>query len=580
MTLDGITLGAIVRELARLNGAKIEKVHQPAPAELRLFLHTQEGKKRLLISAAGGDSRLHLTESQRENPAKAPNFCMLLRKYIAGGRVLEIKQIGLERVVRIEIEAKDEMGVPAAFALVCEIMGKYSNILLLGREDKVMGAIRPISLDTSRVRPLAAGMRYELPPMDKHNPLEEDEESLARSIVGRPLPAALVEQIQGMSPVAAQEILAHLPGGAAASARCSEQEARECARAVISFVRGAVFAPSACLQKDMGGRPVFYSALPYVTYSQTGRMAAKSVNAAVDSYYTLREIAGTLEHRRQALQKTLRRDIARVEKKLRIGLETIQAEEKCDKLRLYGELLTANLHLIKRGMREVTVTNYYTGQPIAIPLDEKLSPSANASRCFKKVTKLKNGAAVARVRTEQYRGELAFLYDLEYALESAANLEDLAEVRSELIRYGYLEAAPKEKVRRSDPLAHPMKFQTDGGFTLLAGRNSRQNDALTLRIAGPEDLWFHAKNIPGSHVILFKKDKEPGEQDILQAAGIAAALSKAKAAGKVEVDCAPRSRVWKANGARPGMVLYEGQRTYSVRPDRELLERLMRREEE
>lgn len=577
MTLDGITLGAIVRELARLNGAKIEKVHQPAQAELRLILHTQEGRKRLLISAAGGDSRLHLTESQRENPAKAPNFCMLLRKYIAGGRILEIKQIGLERVVRIEIEAKDEMGVPTAFALVCEIMGKYSNILLLGREDRVMGAIRPISLDTSRVRPLAAGMRYELPPMDKHNPLEEDEDCLARAIAAGPLPAVLVERIQGMSPVAAQEILARLPGGPDASAHCSE---RECARAVIAFVRSAVFAPSACLQKDMEGRPVFYSPLPYVTYSQTGRMAAKSMNAAVDAYYDLRETAGTLEHRRQALQKVLRRDIARVEKKLRIGLETIQAEEKCDKLRLYGELLTANLHLIKRGMREVTVTNYYTGQPIAIPLDEKLSPSANASRCFKKVTKLKNGAAVARVRTEQYRGELAFLYDLEYALESAANLEDLAEVRSELIKYGYLEAAPKEKVRRSDPLAHPMKFQTDGGFTLLAGRNSRQNDALTLRIAGPEDLWFHAKNIPGSHVILFKKDREPGEQDILQAAGIAAALSKAKAAGKVEVDCAPRSRVWKANGARPGMVLYEGQKTYSVRPDRELLERLAVQDEQ
>lgn len=573
MTIDGITLGAIVRELQPLCGAKIEKIYQPTRDEVLLLLHTPQGKRRLLLSASAGDCRVHLTAKARQNPPVAPNFCMLLRKYIGGGHILAISQPGLERIVRIAIAAKDEMGVPAEYALVAEIMGKHSNIMLLSAEEKILDSLRRVSFDVSSVRQVLPGMLYVAPPSGKLNLLTVSEATAADMLRGKTPPACLVDAFSGMSFPAAGEICLRRFGEALPAA-LSENQAARLAAAAQSFVEEAIAQPIPCVQRNMDGLPVFYSPLPYESYAETGRAQYATVNEAVDGYYAEREAHFALSARKNALCKTIRKHTARVEKKLKIQNETLAAAEKSERLRLYGELLTANIYLVRRGMRQVEVTNYYTGEPIRIPLDEKLSPSANATRYFKKFNKLKTAATIAQRQRDEYEAELAYLQELEYSASVATALADTDEVKAELIRLGYLEARPNEKPRRADPLSTALKFRSDDGFTILAGRNSRGNDALTMRLAGPDDYWLHTRNIPGSHVVLFTGGAEPTELALFQAATIAAVYSRASSAGKADVDYAPRRNVWKANGAKPGMVLYEGHRTLTVSPDAALAKRL------
>lgn len=575
MTLDGLSIAALVAELAPLlSGAKIEKINMPAKDEIVLLLHTKEGKKRLALSASGGEARIHLTAQQKANPDRAFNFCMFLRKYLSGGRIESICQIGLERVVHMAIAAKDEMGIPCSYKLCIEIMGKYSNIILVHESGKVMDSIKHISVDTSSKRQVLPGVSYDLPPMDKTNPLEAEPGQIAARIAGRGLPYGLVEALEGVSPQTAEELCARF--FAQVPAMLEQGRAAEFSAFLRNYLENALAHPVPCVQTNMEGVPVFLSPVPYLAYSEKNRKSFAAMNEAVDYYYAQRDYLQKLTQRKQALQKVLKKNITRVEKKLKYQWETIQAAEKADTFRLYGELISANIYQLKRGMDRAVLQNYYTGQDVRIPLDVSLSPAANATKYFKKVTKLKNGVAIAEKQAEQYEAELAYLRELEYAAESAQELEDLGEVKGELVRYGYLDLAPKEKLQRGDPLERPMEFILTSGARVLAGRNSRQNDALTLRVAGDEDYWFHAKNLPGSHVILFTEGQELRDQDVIEAATIAASFCRSGDGGKVEIDYAPRKNVWKPNGARPGMVTYEHYWSVIVSPNMEWIEKFRR----
>ncbi len=575
MTLDGLTLCALIRELsAPLAGAKIEKINMPQKDEAILLLHTREGKKRLLLSASGSDPRLHLTAQQKPNPDKAFNFCMFLRKYLSGGRIEQIAQEGLERVVRMDIAAKDEMGIPCRYALYTEIMGKYSNIILVHENGKIMDSIKHISVDTSSKRQVLPGVRYELPPMDKTNPLEAGCGEIAAAVSGKNLPYGLVEALEGVSPQTAEELCARF--FEETPALLQPGQAPGFAAFIRAYLEQALAHPAPCVQKNMAGVPVFLSLVPYAAYSEQNRQSFAAANEAVDYYYARRDFLQKLEQSRTGVMRVLKKNIARVEKKLKIQWETIQAAERTEKFRLYGELISANIYQLRRGMAKADLINYYTGESITVPLDVSLSPSANATKYFKKVTKLKNGVAIAEKQAAQYEQELGYLRELEYTAEAAQELEDLQEVRAELVRYGYLDLAPKEKITRSDPLEKPMEFLLSSGSKALAGRNSRQNDALTLHVAEDTDYWFHAKNQPGSHVILFTGGGELLDSDVIEAATIAATYCRGSKAGKVEIDYAPRKNVWKANGARPGMVNYDHYWSILVSPDAALADRLRR----
>ena len=570
MTLDGLTLSAILKELAFLKGAKIEKVQQPQRDEVLLILHTEEGKKQLVLSASAGDCRVHLTEERRQNPPMAPNFCMFLRKYIGGGRIEAISQPGLERIAAIEILAKDEMGVPARYTLVAEIMGKHSNIMLLDENRRIMESLKHISFDVSRVRQVLPGMTYEFPPTDKADPARASLETLADVLRGKTPPRCICERIQGISPQVAEEILAE--SGLAAEP-LGEDRARRLAAEVKEFITLAHMRP--CIQKNQDGLPVFYSVAPFAAYAEEGRVYFDTMNQALDGYYTIRRELAALNARRAALSKLVGKHIGRVAKKLKIQLDTLAAAEKKEKYQVYGELITANLYQIKRGAKWAEVLNYYTNEPVRIPMDEALSPSQNAARYFKRFNKLKTAAVIAKKQAEDYQAELAFLEEEEYAISAAETTEELADIQAELARYGYAEAAQqKGKPRRTDPLSTFRRFVSQDGFTILAGRNSRSNDVLTMKVAGTEDIWFHGRNMPGSHVVLFTEGREPTDQALVEAATIAATLSKGKNAGKVDIDYTKRANVWKANGAKPGMVLYEGHKTLTVAPDAVLVKRL------
>ena len=564
MTLDGLTLRAILRELAFLEGAKIEKVRQPQRDEILLILHTSQGKKQLVLSASAGDCRIHLTEEKRQNPATAPNFCMFLRKYIGGGRIERIYQPGLERIGAIDILAKDEMGVPVKYTLVVEIMGKHSNIMLLDEKGRILESARHISFDMSRVRQVLPGMAYEYPPTDKADPVQGSEQTLADVLRGKIPPMSICKSVQGISPQVAEEILwqSSLPAEA-----LSESQARRLAVTIQEFV--ALDKTQPCIQKNQDGLPVFYSVSPFHAYVEEGRVYFDTMNQAVDGYYAIRRDLAALNARRAAMLKLIGKHTTRVAKKLKIQMETLAAAEKKDKYQVYGELLTANMYQIKRGAKSAEVINYYTNEPIRIPLDEALSPSQNAAKYFKKFNKLKNGAVIAKKQAADYQEELAFLENLEYAIGAAESQEELADIDADLTKYGYGEGEKKTKTRRTEPTFR--KFVTEDGFTILAGRNSRSNDILTMKVAGPEDIWFHGRNLPGSHVVLFTEGKEPTDQALVAGAVIAATLSKAKNAGKADIDYTRRGNVWKANGARPGMVLYDGHRTLTVAPDAALV---------
>lgn len=561
MTLDGLTLRRIVDELKDIIGSKIEKVYQPEREEINLILHTKEGKKRLCISANGAECRLHITKRVKPNPSTPPNFCMLLRKYITAGRITQIRQYGFERIVEIKLIARDEMGFDREYSLICEIMGKYSNIILT-LDGRIIDSIKRVPPDMSSIRQVLPGVKYSLPPMDKIDIMTALEADAARAIVKEGLAC-----IQGMSSQTKAEIMSRF------GEEITALSALRLAIFTKKFYCGAIVEPTPVYQKNMDGMPVFFSLIPYETYSSKGRVYCESANDLLDKYYTERYDYQVLKQKKDELNRILKKDIGRVSKKLKIQLETLNEADNSEKYRIYGELLSANIYTLKRGMREAELTNYYTGENVVIPLDEKLAPSGNIQAYFKKVGKLKKAKEIANKRNRDYKEELDYLEVLKYNNDMAQTLEDAEEVRAELIKYGYITLAPKEKqLKRTDPLSRPLRFKVSDGFNVFAGRNSRQNDALTMHVAEGEDIWFHAKNMPGSHVILFSQGREVSDAAIVDAANIAASLCAAHN-GRVEVDYTYRKNIWKPNGAKPGMVLFKNQYSMIAEGGTEVLEK-------
>lgn len=566
MTLDGITLHALVKELTALCGAKIEKVYMPLADEVTLVLHTMEGKRRLTLSSSASDCRIHITEHQKPNPDKAPNFCMLLRKYITGGRILGIEQEGLERVVRIFIDARDDMGAPVKYTLVVEIMGKHSNIMLLSGEEKVIDSIKHVPMDVSTVRQVLPGVSYVLPITSKLNPINLSTQSLADVMRSKLAPDCLLERIQGISKQTAIEV----------TFRCfhdndvgklSEQNAFRLASTLKEFLEEE---PCPCIQ-ERNDMPFFYSVVPFETFSTVGRTQYETVNKAVDEYYEIRKHREIVSRRRASLIKAISTRRTKLEKKLAIHSSTLEEDKKAENIKVYAELITANIYAIKRGAKEATVLNYYTNENITIPLDTALSPQSNAQRYFKKYAKLKTAAGLAKKQCELLREELDYLDELLYTAEVVQTQEDFEELSEDLIKCGCISPSREKPKKRKDPLFFVRKFISSDGFIIMAGRNGRSNDMLTLKVASSTDIWFHVRNTPGSHVVLFTKGVPPTDDSLVQAATIAATLSRAKSSGKVVVDYCPRSNVFKSSGAKPGMVFYEGHRSISVHPDADLL---------
>ena len=559
MSMDGLCLYASMREIERaLSGGRIDKIQQTEKDELMLTVRGAGANYRLLLNASASDARVHLSENKKQSPAEAPMFCMLLRKRVTGGRLISFKQADMDRVLAIGIEASSELGDPARFTLCCEIMGKHSNIILVDESGTVVDAIKRVSPAMSGARPMLPGLQYSLPPaQEKRDPRAASSEDFLNAVSGAQNPAkALSQKFFGISMKTAEALLESF--GAEGLGRFFDEISHKA---------------EACLLLGEDGAP--YDVLPF---KPAGEAFApmESVGAAYDALYEQRERTEWVRRHGTSARKVILNNIERCQKKLELYADALNAGESIEKNRLFGELLTANLHRLAPGADFAGVLDYYSDPPaqIRIPMDPDYA-GENAQRYYRKYRKLKAARDMASMQRGQTLAELDYL---EGQLENLANCtaeNELEELIEELRSEGYVKKDRGERRKRKLPPSRPMRFTSSDGAEILVGKNNAQNDALTFKTALPNEIWLHAKNIPGSHVVI-RGGGEPREATLREAAALAAYYSRARGSQNVPVDYTPRKYVKKPGGAKPGMVIYTTNRTVYATPDETLIKRLAR----
>ena len=576
MPLDAICLQAVVQELKPLLiGQRIDKVQMPTRNQAVLTLRAG----RLLLNAGAGAPRLQMTALARENPAEPPMFCMLLRKHLVGARVADITQPPLERLVRLELDSADDFGRPGHRTLVLEAMGRRSNLILLDEEGRIIDCLRRVDAEMSAARQVLPGLFYLPPASQGRLPVTEETEAgfrekLAAAAPERTIDAFLLDSYFGVSPLIARE-LAFLAAGET-DARLfglgPEGERRlwnELER-LTADIRENRFTP---VGLKRNGEPLDYSYRPIYQYGTAAEQVVyDSFSALMDDFYAQRERAERLRQRGADLTRAattardrLRRKLAAQEK------EYAQTQER-DQLRLYGELITANLYRMERGQRALEAENYYdpAGGTVSVPLDRLLTPQQNAAKYYKRYNKAKTAEKYLREQMDIARRDLEYLESVLEELQRAESDQDFSDIREELRQAGFLRKQGKKQISRP---AKPLEFRTSGGLRVLVGRSNRQNDRLT-HDADRRDLWFHTQKIHGAHVILCTAGREADEASLREAAGLAAWYSQARSSANVPVDCAAVKNVKKPAGARPGMVTYTNFQTLYVTPEEELTRRL------
>ena len=578
MSFDGFVTRCIVSELNDLLiDGKIDKVYQPERDELILSVRTRQGTHRLLLSASASNPRIHLTTVQRENPMTPPMLCMLLRKHLTGAVITSITQQGFDRIVRIDTKTRDELGDICTRSIIIEIMGRHSNIILTDGDNKILDSAKHIDFTVSAVRQILPGLIYSLPPaQDKTLPSEVSATDLMNKTDALDTDCALdkflVSEFMGMSPLLSREIVYRFCG----STRLSKGEADIAAFVVhtVDFLKkicNGEFSP-ALVYDRCEKRPIAFSCVKLTQYENGTDIEEKhSMSEVVDAYFEKRSNREHMNRRSAALLKLVHNNIERCEKKLVLHQENLISAADRDKYKIYGDLITANMYMIKYGMKSVTVQNFYSenGENIDIPLKEDISPSQNAQMYYKKYSKAKTTESYSKEQIKLAEDEKFYLESVAESLENVETPAELDEIRQELINEGYIpKQIFKKGAQKKQTKSEPMKFISVDGYEILVGRNNKQNDELTLRMAYSTDIWFHTKNIPGSHTIV--RTKGPGEAPdttLMQAAKIAAYHSKARNSSQVPVDYTAVKNVKKPNGAKPGMVIYDHYNTVYVLPE-------------
>ena len=579
MSMDGLSLYSAMNELnKRLAGGKIDKIQQTDKEELLLMVRSLGQTYRLLINASAADNRVQLTELKKQAPSEAPMFCMLLRKRIAGGKIVRFEQERLDRVLKISIETYNDLGDLSVFALYCELMGKHSNIILVNEKGVIVDAIKHVGLGMSSVRFVMPGLEYSAPPaQDKQDPSKAsaDDFSMAMCMVGMSIAKALSNAFFGLSPAVAAQLVARYTDKTECT-QLSEAEREELAERLAAFYADMAQGKekASAVLNALGETEAVY---PFAI-ADGGIKLYDSIGEALDSLYINSDRREWAKRHGASARKVLQNNIERCEKKLALYADALNSGEQMEKCRLYGELLTANLHSLKSGTDTAAVDNYYADpvERIAIPLDRQLTPGENAQRYYKKYQKLKAARDMAIVQREQTLNELDYLEGQLDNLTKCTAENELSELIEELKDQGYIKRDKGGKKKMKLAASKPMHFVSSTGADIYVGKNNRQNDELTLRFASPNDIWMHTKNIPGSHVIV----KGASEQDtatMTEAALLAAYYSRARGSENVAVDYTPRKYVKKPAGAKPGMVIYTTNKTAYVTPSEEAVAGLKER---
>ena len=580
MPLDAVCLSGVVKELREsLLGLRVEKVQQPARDQVVLTLR---GNKKLLLCAGASQARVHLTSAVRENPASPPMFCMLLRKHLTGGRLAAIDQPALERAVILTLDIVDELGEPGQRKLVAECMGRYSNLILLDGEDRIIDCLRRVDMEMSERRQVLPGLFYHLPPaQEKADPLAVEPEEFARMLdqanPDREASGFLLDSFFGLSPLVCRE-LAHL--GCQDRERLLSGEDRERLAGTFSVWQemvkgenGKKFTPWMLVK---GHSPADFSYMPIYQYG--GSMEGTAWDAfspMLDAFYEKREQAERVRQRGADLQRTAANARDRARRKLALQEKEYAQTQDRDALRIFGELITANLYRMERGQSVLRAQNYYDpeGGELDIALDPLLTPQQNAAKYFKQYNKAKTAETYLTAQMDLARRERDWLESVLDLLSRAETEQDFADIHRELRDAGYIKGpAPGKKEPRRGP-SRPREFISSGGFRILVGRTNIQNDQLT-RDASKSDYWFHTQRIHGSHVILCAGGQEPDARSMTEAAMLAAWFSQGRDSGQVAVDYTQVRNVRKPNGARPGMVIYDPYQTAYVTPDEAVVKSL------
>ena len=559
MALDGITMAALKKELEdKIINSRIYKVAQPENDEILLTLKTQNGQYRLLISADASLPFLYLTEKNKTSPAQAPGFCMLLRKHIQNGRISAIRQPSLERILMFDIDHLNEMGDMCRKTLVVEIMGKHSNIIFLDDKDMVIDSIKHIPSSVSSVREVLPGRNYFIPnTQEKSDPLTITKDEFVKAVTSKPVPAAraIYTSLTGFSPVMAEELL-HRSGldPSLPSSGFSDDELTHLYNNLnwlIENIKAGDFTPN-MIQKD--GEPLEFAALHLAQYSDADTKDNASMSAVLEDYYARRNAVTRIRQKSADLRRIVATVLERNVKKYDLQLKQLKDTEKKDKYRIYGELLNTYGYNAEPGARSLMADNYYTGEKITIPLDPELSASENAKKYFDRYGKLKRTQEALITQTAETKAEIEHLESISASLDIALMENDLTQIRQELIDAGYIhkKGTGKKKEIKSDPF----HYVSSDGFHIYVGKNNYQNDYLTFKLATGADWWFHAKKIPGSHVLVKTDGREITDRTFEEAGALAAYYSKGRDQDKVEIDYVQKKEVKKPAGAKPGFVVY------------------------
>ncbi len=579
MPFDGVAMRAVAVELNEtIVGGRVEKVLQPERDEIHLLIRNNYKNHRLLVSASANHARVHLTQHSKQNPDRAPMFCMLLRKHLIGGKVLSVTQLGMERVLDIRFGVIDELGLTGELILHVEVMGRHSNAVLVQPDGTIVDSLKRVTEEKSRVREVLPGIPYEYPPVQgKKDPLVLDAHELLHLLAAsceKPLWQTLCDNLTGLAQATAKELLAASGlNPVLASCEFSDVNLRDGADALaikFSAIKNGRFTPVA-LMRD--GETIDF--LPFRSVLAFEQREHSSISEAAEAFYADRDRKERLKQSSAAMTQALNAALNRAKKKHEKQGEDLLKSENMEMWRLKGELLTANLHAVQRGQKSVEVLNYYSeeGETLAIELDPTLSPSDNAQQYYKRYTKAKTAQEKLTIQLEATTQEIAYLESQLSNIELSMTEGDLDEIRAELAEQGYLKEAAARSRKKITP-SKPRHYRSSDGYDIFVGRNNTQNDYLTTKLAYNDDVWMHTKQIPGSHIIIKAKAGAVSDEALHTGALLAAYYSKARESSGVPVDYTQKRNVKKPAGAKPGFVIYLTNRTLTLTPSEEMIQKI------
>lgn len=573
MALDGGFLRNICNEINQNSiGDRVEKVYQPNKDEIILGLRGLNGVSKLLMSARANSPRINFTNNAPENPKVPPMLCMLFRKRLCGAKLIEARQPQMERILFLDFDATNELGDHIKLTLAVEIMGKHSNVIFIDENGNIIDALKRVDISMSSQRLVLPGMKYSLPPaQDKLNILEASAEDIVTRLenitIDTRLNKALLNTIQGLSPIVCREIEFLTGKGTDVSTGRLTDDLKKRLLFFLNRMKTELTSHS-CTPKIIvvNGKPMDFAFMDITQYGDVATVKkANSFSMLLDDFYTERDTIERMRAKSQDLHRLLNNYVERLSRKINTQISELSQCADREPLRIKGDLIQANLYRIEKGCSKITVENFYdNNNPITINLDPALTATQNSQKYYKSYRKAKTAEQILKVQIEKAKEDLEYIDTVIESLNRATTEAELGEIRAELAEEGYLKQ-PKGKQKKQSALP-PIKFISSTGFTILVGRNNKQNDKLTLKTASKTDIWLHTKDIHGTHTIIVTEGKKVDDTTILEAAQITAYHSKAKNSSQVPVDYTLVKNVSKPSGAKPGMVIYVKNKTVYVTP--------------